>query len=70
MILMKNIIKEGNEILRNTSTDVSLPLSNEDKTTIIEMLGYLFNSQHDAKAKELGLWALVWVQGFLCRFAV
>ena len=55
MILMKNIIKEGNEILRNTSSDVSLPLSNEDKTTIIEMLGYLFNSQNDAKAKELGL---------------
>ena len=55
MILMKNIIREGNEILRKESSDVKIPLSNEDKTTILEMLGYLFNSQNDAKAKELGL---------------
>lgn len=55
MILMKNIIKEGNELLRKESTDVVLPLSNEDKTTLLEMFGYLFNSQNDAKAKELGL---------------
>ena len=55
MILMKNIIKEGNELLRKKSADVTLPLSNEDKTTILEMLGYLFNSQNDQKAKELGL---------------
>ena len=52
---MKNIIKEGNELLRKESTDVVLPLSNEDKTTLLEMFGYLFNSQNDAKAKELGL---------------
>ena len=31
MILMKDIIKEGNEILRTESADVKLPLSNEDK---------------------------------------
>ena len=55
MILMKNIIREGNELLRKESVDVKLPLSNEDKTTMLEMLGYLFNSQNDAKAKELGL---------------
>ena len=55
MILMKNIIREGNDILRKESSDVEIPLSNEDKTTILEMLGYLFNSQNDAKAKELGL---------------
>ena len=55
MILMKNIIREGNEILRKDSADVKLPLSPEDKTTLLEMLGYLFNSQNDAKAKELGL---------------
>lgn len=55
MILMKNIIREGNEILRKESADVKLPLSPEDKTTLLEMLGYLFNSQNDAKAKELGL---------------
>ena len=55
MILMKDIIREGNEILRNESENVKLPLSVEDKTTILEMLGYLFNSQNDEKAKELGL---------------
>ena len=55
MILMKDIIKEGNEILRTESEDVKLPLSNEDKATLLDMLGYLFNSQNDAKAKELGL---------------
>ena len=55
MILMKDIIKEGNEKLRAESSDVKLPLSNEDKTTLLDMLGYLFNSQNDAKAKELGL---------------
>lgn len=55
MILMKNIIREGNQILRNKSLDVKLPLSNEDKSTIMEMVGYLFNSQDEQKAKELGL---------------
>ena len=55
MILMKNIIREGNQILRNPSEDVKIPLSNEDKNTIMEMVGYLFNSQDDQKAKELGL---------------
>lgn len=55
MILMKNIIKEGNELLRKVSDDVVLPLQDEDKTTLLEMIGYLFNSQNDAKAKELGL---------------
>ena len=55
MILMKNIIREGNQILRNPSSDVKLPLSNEDKSTIMEMVGYLFNSQDDEKAKEFGL---------------
>ena len=55
MILMKDIIKEGNEILRTESADVKLPLSIEDKNTLLDMLGYLFNSQNDAKAKELGL---------------
>ena len=55
MILMKNIIKEGNELLRKESVDVTIPLSIEDKNTILEMVGYLFNSQNASKAKELGL---------------
>lgn len=52
---MKNIIREGNQILRNASEEVKLPLSIEDKKTIMEMVGYLFNSQDAEKAKELGL---------------
>ena len=55
MILMKDIIREGNEILRNQSEDVKLPLSEKDRITILEMIGYLFNSQSDERAKELGL---------------
>ena len=55
MILMKDIIREGNEILRNESEDVKIPLSEEDRITLLEMIGYLFNSQSDEKAKELGL---------------
>lgn len=55
MILMKDIIREGNEILRNESEDVKLPLSEKDRITLLEMIGYLFNSQSDDKAKELGL---------------
>ena len=55
MILMKNIIKEGNELLRKESADVVLPLSTQDKTTLLDMVGYLFNSQNEVKAKELGL---------------
>ena len=55
MILMKDIIREGNEKLRIESSNVKVPLSNEDKNILLDMLGYLFNSQSDAKAKELGL---------------
>ena len=55
MILMKDIIREGNEILRNESKEISIPLTNEDKQMIIDMLGYLINSQNEARALELGL---------------
>lgn len=55
MILMKDIIREGNDILRNKSTEISVPLSDEDKKMIMDMLGYLINSQNDARARELGL---------------
>ena len=55
MILMKDIIFEGNEILRKDSLDVKLPLSDEDKNTLVEMMGYLFNSQNEQRARELGI---------------
>lgn len=55
MILMDNIIKEGNQILRNVSVPVQLPLSNEDKKTLMEMFKYLVDSNNPKKASELGL---------------
>ena len=55
MILMKDIIFEGNEILRKESKDVKLPLSDEDKNTLVEMMGYLFNSQNEQRARDLGI---------------
>lgn len=55
MILMKDIIKEGNPILRAISEDVKLPLEPEDKQTIVSMLQYLINSNDEKIAKQYGL---------------
>lgn len=44
MFTMDNIIREGNTILRNKSVDVPLPLSNEHKELIENMIDYIFNS--------------------------
>jgi len=45
------IVKDNNKLLREKSLDVSLPLSSEDKETILSMLTYLKNSQ-DEKYKQ------------------
>ena len=55
MLLMKDLVYEGTESLRETSQDVKLPLSDQDRNSLIEMLGYLINSQDPVKSKELGL---------------
>ena len=55
MILMKDIIREGNELLRNESTDIAIPVSDEDKRQLLELLGYVINSQDDEKAQKFGL---------------
>ena len=55
MILMKDIIREGNELLRKKSEKVKTPLSDEDKNLIMEMLGFLFNSQNKELAEKYGL---------------
>ena len=44
MILMKDIIREGNPILREKAIDVKLPLSKEDEKTLLSMIEYIFNS--------------------------
>ena len=35
MILMKDIIREGNPLLREKSVEVSLPLSKEDEDILV-----------------------------------
>lgn len=55
MITMKNIIIEGNSLLRQKSNPVDLPLSKEDETTINEMIEYIFNSIDEEKAKKYNL---------------
>ena len=44
MITMKDVIREGNPILKQKSQDVTIPLSQEDENTIIEMMEYVYNS--------------------------
>jgi peptide deformylase len=55
MLLMKDILHEGNPILRKRSTEVTIPLSIEDKNTLISMMEYVVKSQDSALAEELGL---------------
>ncbi|MCQ2786938.1 MAG: peptide deformylase [Bacilli bacterium] len=45
------IIKDNNPLLRKKSVEVSMPLSKEDKDTLLNMLNYLKNSQ-DEKYRE------------------
>lgn len=59
MILMKDIIKEGNPLLRKKSVEVMLPLSNEDETTLISMIEYIYNSIDEEIAGKYGLRAAV-----------
>lgn len=44
MITMENILREPHELLRKKSTDVLLPLTEETKTIIEDMIDYIFNS--------------------------
>ena len=55
MYTKKDLVCEGVPSLREKSAEVSLPLSQEDKNTLVEMLMYLVNSQDDKKAQELDL---------------
>ena len=55
MILMKDITREGNPVLRQKCIDVNIPLSNEDEKTLNDMIEYFINSQDDELAKKYGL---------------
>ncbi len=47
MLLYKNIVRDGDTVLKQNAKDVLLPLSKEDEKTIIEMNEYLLNGYDD-----------------------
>ncbi|AQQ53851.1 peptide deformylase [Planococcus lenghuensis] len=55
MILMKDIIREGNELLRTCAEEVSFPLAPEIEQLGRELLEYVQNSQDDDLAEKYGL---------------
>lgn len=54
-ITMKDIVREGNPILRQRTQEVNLPLSEEDKETLICMMNFLKNSQDPVLSKKYQL---------------
>ncbi len=44
MITMKDVIREGNPLLKEKSKDVQIPLSKEDEQLMIDMMEYVYNS--------------------------
>ena len=52
---MKDIVREGNPILRRVTKEVTLPLSEEDKETLICMMNFLKNSQDPDISKKYNL---------------
>lgn len=55
MILMKDIIREGHPTLAKRSDEVPVPLTDEDKQVLTDMMEYLINSQDPVIGEELGL---------------
>jgi len=55
MILAKDIIDDKNPLLREISEPVSLPLSKEDRQSLLDMFEYLRNSQDEEKSAALDL---------------
>ena len=55
MILMKDIIREGHPTLAMRSDEVPLPLDDETKKTLKEMMEFLENSQDPEISEELEL---------------
>ncbi len=55
MLLMKDIIDDHNPLIRETSKEVTLPLSQEDRATLMDMFEYLKNSQDEEIAEKYQL---------------
>lgn len=45
MLTMQNVIREGHLTLRQKAKDVTIPLTDEDKQTLRDMMEFLINSQ-------------------------
>lgn len=55
MFLMKDIVRDGNPILRKQSKKVQFPLSNADQTLAKNLMKYLTVSQNPKLCKKYGL---------------
>lgn len=55
MILMKDIVRDGHEALRKKSLDVKLPLNEDDKHLLNEMLTFIKNSQDEEISEKYDL---------------
>lgn len=59
LIVSKDILLNPNPILRKKAIEVSLPLNEEDKQTLNDMLQYVRNSQNEQFCKEYNVKASV-----------
>lgn len=55
MLTMKDIIRDGDPILRQRANDVQLPATEEEKATLQKMLEFLHNSQDEVIAEKYAL---------------
>lgn len=55
MILMKDIIREGNPLLNEKSVDVTIPFSKEDEEILLSMIEYIDNSIDEELAEKYDL---------------
>ncbi|HET7629452.1 MAG TPA: peptide deformylase [Bacillales bacterium] len=55
MLTMKDIIREGHPMLRQTAQEVTMPPTEEEKETLAEMLQFLKNSQDPEIAEKYEL---------------
>lgn len=55
MIQMKDIVREGHPVLRKVATEVTFPLSDEDKKLCHDLLEYIITSQDDELSIQYGL---------------
>ncbi|WP_197046675.1 peptide deformylase [Oceanobacillus salinisoli] len=55
MITMKDIVREGHPSLEKIAEEVSLPINNEEKQLLEEMVTFLKNSQDEEIAKKYNL---------------